>query len=106
MFPSSSSILVKNVNLSYKKKKKGKITSENESSSILVVSLDEKKKKEEEKNKCVTCYQTSQRRYELFVMSHANGRADSDHVHPLTVNKSLKDIIVGVGGDIKKRTWP
>lgn len=103
MFPSS--ILVKNVNLSYKKKKKGKITSENESSSILVVSLDEKKKKEE-KNKCVTCYQTSQRRYELFVMSHANGRADSDHVHPLTVNKSLKDIIVGVGGDIKKRTWP
>lgn len=36
------------------------------------------------------------------VMSHANGHADSDHVHPLTVNKSLKDIIVGVGGDIKK----
>lgn len=35
-------------------------------------------------------------------MSHANGHADSDHVHPLTVNKSLKDIIVGVGGDIKK----
>lgn len=42
--------------------------------------------------------------YGLFVMSHANGHADSDHVHPLTVNKSLKDIIVGVGGDIKKRT--
>lgn len=41
-----------------------------------------------------------------FVMSHANGRGDSGHVPLLTVNKSLKDIIVSIRRDIKKRTCP
>lgn len=41
-----------------------------------------------------------------FVMSHSNGHDDSAHVAQLTVNKSLKDIIVSIRRDIKKAHVP